>query len=399
MSTPEPPAPPEPEPPPPPVAAGERIDDGKGRIFPCEGCGADLVFHIGQQRLKCPYCGFEKDLTLDEDRVIEEQDFQAMLEVIRQRRLEQRARQEKEPQQKDASDVPDAHEVRCSACGATVLFQGTLISSDCPYCGSPLQRDDIRDAEQVIPFDGVLPFLIDRSTAKTRLRDWIRSRWFAPNAFRKLQIEATFEGVYLPYWTYDSLTFTRYVGERGEHYYVTVGSGKNRRTERRTRWYPAHGAFQRFFDDVLVPASTDLRRDYLDHLEPWPLDKCLPFTQEALAGFYARAYNVELDQGFLRAKERIDAALEHDVRQRIGGDEQRVHSIQTQYDAITFKLLLLPVWMLVYRFRAKPYQVLVNAGTGEVFGERPYSWIKIGLAIVAAAAAIAGIYFIARAAG
>ena len=393
MSIPEPPAPqdpPEPVPAPSPVA-GEQVDDGKGRIFPCEGCGADLVFHIGQQRLKCPYCGFEKEMQLDEDRVIEEQDFHAMLEVLRMRR-EKRSQED----DRDAS-VEDAHEVRCAACGATVLFQGTLISSDCPYCGSPLQRDDIRDAERMISFDAVLPFLVDRPQAKQRLLDWIRSRWFAPNAFHKLRVDASFEGIYLPYWTYDSLTFTKYSGQRGEHYYVTVVSGKNRRRERRTRWYPAHGAFQRFFDDVLVPAATGLRRDYLDHLEPWPLNQCIPFTQEALAGFYARAYDVELDQGFLLAKNRIDRALERDVRRRIGGDEQRVHSIETKYDAITYKLILLPVWMLVYRFRDKPYQVLVNAGTGEVFGERPYSWVKIGLAVAAAAiAAAVGVYLVSR---
>jgi len=39
--------------------------------------------------------------------------------------------------------------------------------------------------------------------------------------------------------------------------------------------------------------------------------------------------------------------------------------------AVTFLHLLLPVWIGAYRFQAKVYQVLVNARTGEVQGERP----------------------------
>ena len=77
------------------------------------------------------------------------------------------------------------------------------------------------------------------------------------------------------------------------------------------------------------------------------------------------------------ARKLIDRAIESDVRSRIGGDKQRVHSIDTKYHAITFKHLLLPVWIMAYKYNDKVYQVLINAGTGEVQGERPYSVWKI----------------------
>ena len=89
-------------------------------------------------------------------------------------------------------------------------------------------------------------------------------------------------------------------------------------------------------------------------------------------------------------------AIAADVRQRIGGDEQRVDAIHTRYDAVTFKHLLLPTWLLAYRFHDKPYQVMVNAGTGEVQGERPYSWVKIVLAVASAIAVIGLILFFAN---
>ncbi len=361
--------------------AGQTIDENQGRIFPCESCGADLKFNIGQQQLKCPYCGYEKELHTEGGEVVE-QDYHAALERLR------------ELHDKEPSSEQLEHEIRCNACGGTLVFAGSLTSSECPYCLSPIQRENVHDAEHRISVDGVLPFLVEKETAATNLKAWVKSRWFAPNDFLQRGAKGKFSGVYLPYWTFDSLTYNQYRGQRGEYYYVTVGSGKNKRRERRTRWYPASGDFQQFFDDVLVLASRGLPRELMLQLEPWPLGKCLPFTQEVLAGYLARTYEIELDDGFQDARVRIDAAIATSVRQRIGGDTQRVDSINTSYDALTFKHLLLPVWLLAYRYREHLYQVAINAATGEVQGERPYSWIKICLAVLAGVAVVGIVGFL-----
>ena len=360
---------------------GESINDGKGRIFPCETCGADMVFHIGKQLMVCEYCGFEKEIDLGGDVSIEEQDYLAMLVHIEELK-EKKESEESSEEEVEEDDKNQANELHCESCGATVVFTGSLTSSECPYCASPIQRDDVHKAVDRIGVDGVLPFKITRDQAKKNLSQWVKSRWFAPNEFLKRGVEGNFNGIYLPYWTYDSMTATDYSGERGEYYYVTVGTGKNRRQKRRTRWYPASGFFQRFFDDVTVMASHDLPSDLVIALEPWPLQTCIPFNQQVMAGFLARTYETTLDQGFREAKVRIDQAIEREVRSRIGGDTQRVHSIQSRYDAITFKHLLLPLWMMAYRYNDKVYQILINAGTGEVQGERPYSWVKITLTVL-----------------
>ena len=350
---------------------GQTIDQNEGRIFPCEQCGADLEFSIGQQRLKCEFCGFEKDLVVDDDEAIEEQDFRAMLAHL----AELRASGETAGQAGD-------QEVRCESCGANVVFQGTLTSTECPFCGSPIQREKVHKAENRVPVDAVLPFKIEQRQAKRNLAAWVKSRWFAPNEFKRRGAQGKFNGVYLPFWTYDSFTHNWYRGERGEHYYVTVGSGKNRRRERRTRWYPASGRFERFFDDVLIVAATGVHRKLIHKLEPWPFQFLLPFNQQVIAGFYAQTYDLELDRGFTEAKERIDAAIYSEVRRRIGGDTQRVHEIRSTYDPITYKHVLLPVWLLSYKFGNKSYQVVVNAVTGEVQGERPWSWVKIMMLMI-----------------
>jgi hypothetical protein len=284
-------------------------------------------------------------------------------------------------------------EIRCGSCGSAVRFVETIASSECAYCGGPLQLEDAYDAPHRVPVDGVLPFAIERGVAHENLRDWVRSRWFAPNNFKERSVDGRFNGVYAPFWTIDSMTSNRYSGARGDYYYVTVGSGKNRRQVRRTRWTPACGAFQRFFDDVLVAAATGLPKKRVDALEPWPLKECAPFNREMLAGFLARTYDVELEVGFSEARGRMDETIAEEVRRRIGGDTQRIDWIKSRYDAITYKHLLLPLWMLAYRYAEKPFQVVVNACTGEVQGDRPYSWVKILLAILGGLTLVAGIWY------
>ncbi|MBC7817549.1 MAG: hypothetical protein IAG10_11710 [Planctomycetaceae bacterium] len=357
---------------------GESVDDGKGRIFPCEQCGADLEFSIGQQDLKCPYCGFAKLIELAADADIGEQDFHAILEKVREWR-----------EKSGGQDQTGQSEVRCGGCGGNVVFVGSLTSSECPYCGLPIQLDKVHDSPKRIPVHGVLSFHIEKEQARQNLTAWVRSRWFAPSEFALRGVEGRFNGVYLPFWTYDSMTFSRYWGERGDHYYVTVTENNQTKQERRTRWSSVSGSHQRFFDDVLILGTNGMRRDMMDALEPWPLESLQPFSQELLAGFLARTYEVELDEGFPIARKIMDAGIAADVRGLIGGDEQRISEIKSRYDAITFKHLLLPVWLLAYRYHDKSYQIFINAVTGEVQGERPYSFWKIFLTVLAVVGVVA----------
>lgn len=369
------------------AGAGEAIDSGKGRIFPCDECGADLEFSIGTQTMKCPYCGAVKTIEISATAEIVEHDFHAMLEQLKTQRLEGKP---------DDETAESEHAIRCSSCGAEVIFQGTLTSSQCPYCANPLQRDKIHDAPTRIAVDAMLPFQIPESKAAEQLRNWVKSLWWAPNEFLKQGASGKFNGVYLPYYTFDSLTYTKYAGQRGDHYWVTVGEGKDQRSEMRTSWSFRSGEFQRFFDDVLIVAASDQSRALIESLEPWPLEQCVPFTQQMLAGLFARTYDVTLDAGFSEARLRIESALTSDIRQRIGGDEQSITSQKVSYSGVTFKHLLLPVWLMAYRYKDKPYRVVINAVTGEVSGERPYSAFKIASAILFGITVAISIWFLVQ---
>ena len=146
------------------------------------------------------------------------------------------------------------------------------------------------------------------------------------------------------------------------------------------------GSLQRLFDDRPVAADRSLPREVLHGLEPWPFDKCVPYTPDVLAGYVAKTYDVPLDEGFKIARQRIEKELLAEAKREIGGDQQRIDSISTRWDALTYKHVLLPVWLLVVRYRDHSYQLIVNAATGEVQGQRPWSWIKIAAASGVAAA-------------
>src|SRR4029434_9588673 len=110
-------------------------------------------------------------------------------------------------------------------------------------------------------------------------------------------------------------------------------------------------------------AGSGLPEKQMDALEPRPLKGLQPYSPQFLSGFLARTYVRTLERCFRAARGHMEAELEADVRGRIGGDEQRVLSIDTHWSALTYKHVLLPVWLATYKWKEKPFRVVVNAAT------------------------------------
>ncbi|MEM7812685.1 MAG: hypothetical protein AAF532_14515 [Planctomycetota bacterium] len=364
-------------------AGGVEQDAAKARVFPCPSCGSDLVFDIEDQVLTCGHCAYEQPLEVP-DGDPEEQDLRATIEKLAERHDD------------GAEEFAGFQEITCKSCGGGVMFSGTLTGTECPYCGSPIQVDAAHQATAKLGVDGVLSFKIEHDDAGNSLNKWIKSLWFAPTEFQRRGVKGEFQGVYLPYWTFDAATANRYSGQRGDAYYVTVGSGKNRRRVRRVRWSPASGSFKRLFDDVTVAAFTGMPAGLLESAGPWPFGDMAGPNQEMLAGFVTRTYDVELADGFSSGKAKMTAMLQSQARSLIGGDEQRLHDLKTHWGLLTFKHVLLPVWLLTYRFKDKPYRVIVNGATGRVVGERPWSAWKIAAVVLLGLVVAGGVFLLVQ---
>ena len=388
---PPPPAGPAADPPPLPGVDAEVVDDEptlveraafqvteQTRTYPCRQCGAQLVFDISTQLLACPSCGFSAPVNDSHLEAPQERDLRAALSELRAFTA----------QHPPVAQPDGEKEIVCQSCGGHTTFTGTLTAQRCPYCATPIQRDDVHAAPARLPVDGVLPFQVDRKSADQHLHKWIHGRWFAPNEFKRYNRTGSFTSVYTAYFTYDSETHSRYRGQRGDNYTVTVGSGENRRTETRTRWRPVSGEVRNSFDDITVFANDGFDRNRIRKLEPWPTQSARPFSQEYVAGHLSRTYDHDAEACYPEAKQTMDDTIETSVRRRIGGDHQRISSVDTSHLTLTYKHLLLPIWLLTVIYDSRPFQVYINGVTGEVHGQRPFSKIKIAAAVTAALIAI-----------
>ncbi|QOJ01675.1 MAG: hypothetical protein HRU70_14770 [Phycisphaeraceae bacterium] len=348
-------------------------------FFPCSSCGADLAFQPGTTSLTCVHCGATTRIDGSAE-AVEEEDFHAALNEASR-----------------GEAMVDVIEVPCPTCGARAQLGPNVTAEACPYCGSSVVAQG-RSVKVFRP-KSLLPFHVDRKGAEGCYEKWLSSLWFAPSNLRKVAyLDAKLSGVYLPHWTYDCTAITKYTGKKGIDYYTTetytaMVNGRpttRTRTVKKTRWYPASGTVRDDFDDVLIPATTSLPKDRLIALEPWDLKALVPYTDAYLAGFRAESYAVPLDVGFEHATVRMRPMIERTIRADIGGDHQIITSMKPAYRDITFKHLLLPVWLTAYRYHGKTYHIMINARTGEVGGERPYSAWKIVL-VVLGVLALAGI--------
>ena len=288
-------------------------------------------------------------------------------------------------------DMVEVRTTTCPNCGALVEISGATHATECPFCATPVVLDT--GTTRHIKPQALIPFALTEPEAHKALTAWMGSLWFAPNTLLEYARKGrAMNGIYVPFWTFDADTASRYTGQRGEYYYETrtvqvrVNGRMETRQEqvRHTRWYPASGRVARDFDDVLIMASRSLPERLGDELTPWDLGALVPYGPEYLAGFQAEGYTVSLADGHREARERMAAVILQDVRRDIGGDEQRVNDVDTSWSDETFKHILLPIWTAAYKYNGKSYRFLVNGQTGEVQGERPWSIWKIAFAVLLA---------------
>jgi uncharacterized Zn finger protein (UPF0148 family) len=352
-----------------------------GRKFPCPQCGARLDFDPSAQGLSCPYCGFHQEIQTDEQQEVLERSYQEYF-----------GREES----KIKAIVGRSSQTKCPGCGAVVLLEDKVATERCPFCHTHLEAKSEK-VEGMIEPESVLPFQIDLRKARDAFQKWVESLWFAPNELKKIAALGELTGVYLPYWTYDSMTYSSYNGQRGDNYtdteYYTETNADGRtetksRTVVRVHWYPVSGEVQHFFDDVLICGSHSVTLDLLNDLGEWDLPELVPFDPGYLSGFKTERYSIDLKEGLVEAKKLMEPEIIRLIHRDIGGDHQRIDDKRTRYTAITFKHTLLPIWVAVYRFQEKTYQIVINGRSGRVSGYRPYSFWKIGSVVMSIMMAI-----------
>ncbi|MBI1357326.1 MAG: zinc ribbon domain-containing protein [Acidobacteria bacterium] len=352
----------------------------------CPACGGQAVWTPSKQALVCPYCGTEAPMEIDPDSgEIQEIDLvktlREMPEELRGWKSEKRT-------------------VQCRNCHAVSVFDADKVGKNCDFCGSA-SLVDYQEIQSPIRPQSLLPFQVDQVKVRELIRKWYASKWLAPGKLKSKALVDTVHGVYLPYWTFDAQVSADWIAESGTYYYTTEtyrdSNGQTRtRQVQHVRWTPASGHVDHFFDDEPIPGTKGVRLDLLRAVEPFPTSDLVPYATAYLSGFVVEHYQVVLIDAARNGRAQMDAKLRQICGSQVPGDTYRNLQVQANYQGETFKHILVPVWLLVYDFGPKSFQVVVNGYTGQMAGEYPKSAWKIFFLVVLALLAITLIVLASR---
>lgn len=352
--------------------------------FSCPACGAEATWNPAKKALVCNFCGTESPANVPLS------GFSATPDAIVEHELVAALR-----------SIPDSArgwqaektQVKCQSCQAISVFDPKNVAQRCDFCGSAalVPYEEIKESFRP---ESLLPLKVSENQVRDSVRQWYRSRWFAPNRLKSGALTDTVKGLYIPYWTFDAQVHADWTAMSGDYYYETesyVDSKGTRRTRqvRKVRWYPSAGSLDHFFDDELVSASRGVHGDLLRQVEPFPTKELVPYNPSFLSGWVVERYQIDLPAAAQQGRSRMEEKTRQLCASRVPGDTHRDLSVAAAFSAQTFKHILTPIWLLSYDFHGRSFQCVINGYTGAIAGEYPKSWMKISLAVLTVVVVVA----------
>lgn len=335
----------------------------------CKSCGGTMVFNPEKQTLYCEHCGNEIDVQKDFD--VKENDIKEGFAHA------------------EMWDADEQATYRCGNCGAVVVVNRDEQASLCPFCGTShiVKEGSFKGLKPQV----VIPFQFGADRAGEFSKKWARRRLFAPRKFKKSLSPENMHGVYEPCFTFDSNTVSYYEGRVGERRTRTVGSGDNKRTETYTVYYRIKGTIEHFFDDIFIATNANFAQEKFWKIQPFDTKKSCVYENKYLSGFVADRYQRDIKDCWEDAKKSMDKRIREFIRDRHNYDVVDYINVRTTHNDVKYKYVLVPVYMMNYRYKNKSYDVYVNGSTGKVGGKTPVSPLRIAIAVLLGAAAVVGL--------
>lgn len=331
--------------------------------FQCPRCAARMSFTPDGQALTCHFCGYTHSLDEPENHIHAdygiggaEQDFIAALATA-----------------KGHVQPVSSRTFQCQSCGVDFLLGPETLSLTCPYCDS-VYVTEAAETGQLHPPQAVIPFRLNENDARQTVRRWLKQRRIDRARF------SPFVGIYLPLWTFDlggSINWHGYVEEtkQDDPFFNTRGHTQRRKVS---------GSRAVFYDDILIPATKKLPRLLPELAATFSYEALVKYDGRYLADWPAERYQVTLAAASLQARKRVVQELRRKPANLTGGLAVQDLTINSGDLLVeSFKLLLIPVWIVHYKVEDKVYHALINGQTGEIVGTRPRnvlgrlkSWMK-----------------------
>ena len=341
-------------------------------VIACPSCGANMVYDAETGDLYCEHCGTRQQIFAHAS---EEQSFENLL-------------------RQDGGWAEESHVFLCRNCGAREVLDKNEIAKTCPFCGTSniVQTDELPGLRP----NAILPFHITKDDAASNVRKWFKKRLLAPQKFRKSARPEEIKAVYLPAFTFDARTESWYNATLGKYYYVTRHQGGKTVRERRIRYFTVNGHYNSAFDDILIQASANVDSKSIGKLQPFNTGESKEYRQEYLSGYTATQNSKSGMECWEEAKGVIGGLLKSQILAMYTYDVVSSFNIRTNYFDMTYKYILIPVYVGHCNWRAKLYNFFINGFNGKVAGKTPVSPLKVTFLVLVAAAILVGLYFIFR---
>ncbi len=285
---------------------------------------------------------------------------------------------------------------RCENCGAEVAVDPEQRSYRCAFCDSTYVVQFSPQLTGRQPPEFVIGFAITAEEALDKFHHWL-GRWglFQPGDLHTAQVAEKLKGVYVPFWSFSMLAKSHWSAMIGEYWkrtetYTTMVGGKTvvkTRTVTETEWWKLSGRHHDYYSGYLVSGSRGLPQHWAERIMPFHLAGLKRYEPFYLAGWLAEEYSVQREEALRLSQQEFLGRERAACAAFMPGDTHRSLQVTTTFEQVNSDLILLPVYLLSYRYRHKVYRFLVNGQTGKAAGEKPLSVWRI-LAAVAAAAAV-----------
>ncbi len=309
----------------------------------CPVCSGNLTVEAETGKVVCRFCGFSEVRQQPPQEV--ESDLLSM--ALIERKVQ------------PVKWVVGSRLLHCNECGAERTIPARKLSQVCPFCNSTqvILQDALQSFEQP---DGLVRFEITREQAAEHIRQALEGMMQRlANLFNTNRVKrANIDGVYLPFWVFDAtaqvtVTKTYQGGSRGRNFIARPVDSRDTFTD---------GLF-----DVMVSAVTSPPADQIARLGKYDLSASVPYEAKLLAKYPAELYDIDFDRASLEARSQVANWMRDKHGRKDTGDEQMRITVFSAVDQMSFRLLLLPVWIATLtEVDGDLRSALVNGQTGKV---------------------------------
>lgn len=267
------------------------------------------------------------------------------------------------------------HNFECRGCGASMSYDASAGTLLCPFCGS--EKLQQKKNSRVLAANRVVPFRYSRRDAELQMRHWLGKGFWRPSDLQQKAAIVKMTPVYVPYWVFEAQTHTYWTADTSQ---TPAGA--------RGDWFPLSGEHRGEYRGLLIGASGVLTPAETHAICPFDLAAGKPLAEVDLTDVTTEQF--ALARKFARplARQGLESQEARAVELQYVPGKARNVKVNVKIENQASEPVLLPVWIMAYRYQSQVFRFLVNGQTGASTGQAPFSYKKLAMVILFAVLAL-----------